>query len=647
MPEYLAPAVYVEEVDTGSKPIEGVSTSTAGMIGVTERGPVNVPTLVTSYGEFQRIFGQTLSPALYDEHRFLPHAVEGFFVNGGKRVYVTRIVGGAAAPAERTLVAADAAAPPATQMALGAAAGAGSVVVISSPGLTAGDTVQIGGGAGAEFRAIGAPTAAALIALNLPLAYGHAASVPLSVEAIPNPADATGADIYSSTLAAPAAAGSQSITVASATATNAIAANQLLRIGSGDREEYVLTGGAPSGTSIPLAAPLQLSHAATTVVVRQAPPAAATQTTQLPVPTGPGAALVLLNATAGFTTGKFARFVNTTTPSQNEIRLMGTPTSVALTQPAYADYPAGSIVERVTLPAVSPGSFDLTADAEAGATVIHVSDRSQFLENDVVRIGVGVDQERIAVAALPAPLPGPNPGAIVMRGGLRVRHQAATAIVRRIGPATAVTRVAVLAADAAANSNQLIVTSGNGLASGDILRVTPANGGPFYHGIAPTPAPAAVVAQTLPLAPPLTFSHAASSQVVVRAPMALVRALDAGVWGNRLRAAMETHAEPLLTTTVRQPVSATSLRLRSVAGVEAGSELVITDAANVETTVKVASIDLQNDALITLEATTPVVGLAPNDRVHSREYRFVVELLRQPDPANPARNNLAIDREGF
>ena len=36
MPEYLAPDVYVEEVNTGSKPIEGVSTSTAGMVGVTQ-----------------------------------------------------------------------------------------------------------------------------------------------------------------------------------------------------------------------------------------------------------------------------------------------------------------------------------------------------------------------------------------------------------------------------------------------------------------------------------------------------------------------------------------------------------------------------------------------------------------------------------
>src|SRR5262249_57337325 len=65
MPEYLAPGVYVEEIDTGSKPIEGVSTSTAGMLGVTERGPVNVPILITSYGDYVRWFGERLRSALY------------------------------------------------------------------------------------------------------------------------------------------------------------------------------------------------------------------------------------------------------------------------------------------------------------------------------------------------------------------------------------------------------------------------------------------------------------------------------------------------------------------------------------------------------------------------------------------------------
>src|SRR3989454_648655 len=96
MPEYLAPGVYVEEIDTGSKPIEGVSTSTTGMVGVTERGPVNVPILVTSYGEYVRWFGARLNPLLYsnsnDPHCYLPQAVEGFFTNGGKRVFIVRVL---------------------------------------------------------------------------------------------------------------------------------------------------------------------------------------------------------------------------------------------------------------------------------------------------------------------------------------------------------------------------------------------------------------------------------------------------------------------------------------------------------------------------------------------------------------------------
>ena len=78
MPEYLAPAVYVEEIDSGNKPIEGVSTSTAGMIGVTERGPANVPILVTSYGEYVRWFGERLNRADFGDHCYLPHAVERF-----------------------------------------------------------------------------------------------------------------------------------------------------------------------------------------------------------------------------------------------------------------------------------------------------------------------------------------------------------------------------------------------------------------------------------------------------------------------------------------------------------------------------------------------------------------------------------------
>jgi hypothetical protein len=86
MPEYYTPGVYIEEIEIGSKPIAGVSTSTAGFLGEAQRGPT-VPTLVTNFPEFQRVFG-----GYYDQSKFLPYAVQGFFDNGGTILYVARIV---------------------------------------------------------------------------------------------------------------------------------------------------------------------------------------------------------------------------------------------------------------------------------------------------------------------------------------------------------------------------------------------------------------------------------------------------------------------------------------------------------------------------------------------------------------------------
>ena len=87
MPEYLAPGVYVEEIERGPKPIEGVATSTAAFLGETERGPTK-PRMVTSYGEYLRLFGDVFGP-----DKYLPYAVKAFFDNGGRRAYVARIVG--------------------------------------------------------------------------------------------------------------------------------------------------------------------------------------------------------------------------------------------------------------------------------------------------------------------------------------------------------------------------------------------------------------------------------------------------------------------------------------------------------------------------------------------------------------------------
>src|SRR5215510_6576263 len=102
MPEYLAPGVYVEEISTGPRPIEGVSTSTSGFVGETERGPTT-PTLVTSWQNYVRWFGDYLDRQPGLQNVFLPYAVRGFFDNGGQRVFVARVVGPAARSATADL----------------------------------------------------------------------------------------------------------------------------------------------------------------------------------------------------------------------------------------------------------------------------------------------------------------------------------------------------------------------------------------------------------------------------------------------------------------------------------------------------------------------------------------------------------------
>ena len=85
MPNYLSPGVYVEEVEAGSRPIEGVGTAVAAFVGLAARGPANTPTLVTNWNQFTSTFGEFI------EGSYLAHAVYGYFLNGGGAAYVVRV----------------------------------------------------------------------------------------------------------------------------------------------------------------------------------------------------------------------------------------------------------------------------------------------------------------------------------------------------------------------------------------------------------------------------------------------------------------------------------------------------------------------------------------------------------------------------
>lgn len=80
MAEYFSPGVYVEEFDSGIKAMEGLGTSTAGFIGMAQKGmTTGRPKLITSFADYLRNFGGYLQENTYGETRYMPYAVEQFF----------------------------------------------------------------------------------------------------------------------------------------------------------------------------------------------------------------------------------------------------------------------------------------------------------------------------------------------------------------------------------------------------------------------------------------------------------------------------------------------------------------------------------------------------------------------------------------
>jgi hypothetical protein len=111
MPTYLTPGVYVEEVPSTSKPIEGVGTSVAAFVGLAPGGPINTPMRIANWTQFAKVFGDPSEPenGPFMEGAYLAHSVYGFFQNGGALCWVIRIGNedGAARPMAALPAAAD------------------------------------------------------------------------------------------------------------------------------------------------------------------------------------------------------------------------------------------------------------------------------------------------------------------------------------------------------------------------------------------------------------------------------------------------------------------------------------------------------------------------------------------------------------
>ena len=66
----------------------------AAFIGPTVKGPVEEPTLVTSYGEYQRVFGVTFKSGSTNQEYLTSLSVKNYFAQGGNSALITRVVSG-------------------------------------------------------------------------------------------------------------------------------------------------------------------------------------------------------------------------------------------------------------------------------------------------------------------------------------------------------------------------------------------------------------------------------------------------------------------------------------------------------------------------------------------------------------------------
>ncbi len=411
MPEYLSPGVYVEEIDTGNKPIEGVSTSTAGMLGVTERGPVNVPILITSYGEYRRWFGERLRLQDFSNavgpHCFLPHAVEGFFQNEGQRVYVTRVldVNGAIYASDQ-LFDRGSLGSPETVLLRPAGEDTGTVpdppllFVLNSAGLTAGtDWIRIGDGSLAEYRmvdSINTAPANMLLPLAFSLSLSHASGD--AVAELTEAADGTYGGTVTLTTAAAAGAMELELTFSAAADVAKMIVGTVIQLGGANGEYHLVAQviAGPQSATVVLDGSLAMSYPAAAAVQPVILTATGTPST-LSLPAGAGDSLVFPSTNVGFTDSTHLVRIHSSITNADEIRRIGAIAEIEVTPGAFLPYPAASIVEKVDL---SDDDRHLTATATSATNSITLDSAAGLSTGDQLIIDPGSNQETKAVQSI-------------------------------------------------------------------------------------------------------------------------------------------------------------------------------------------------------------------------------------------------------
>lgn len=704
MAEYLAPGVYVEEVDTGSKPIEGVSTSTSGLVGMTERGPVNVPTLVTSVGDYFRKFGGRLDFETFTVgqrcHAYLPYAIEGYFKNLGKRAYVTRVVPENAANAVRNLYDRGQAGGADTVLLTGASENTGTAAnlpllrVADASAIAQNDVIRIGDGSRAEYRTVAsnpvtvAATANEAILLldvglyrdatqgsvvrsvdmsdvnaNLLVAGGTHTTTDIGVDNVAglvagvqvtingemvtiNTVDSVASRITVAPPLSGVPSDNDAVTIARLVAggghtTTDVGLNDIAGVEVGI--EVTINGETVTVTAVDT-----VGSRITVAPALTLPPADSDAVTVNRVVSGDHTTTVFgLDSVADLAVG-LQLTLNGDTVTITAIDTVSSSVTVA---PPLSAPPVDN--DAVTILFAKALSGTVTA----GSVVVPVNNRIGLDAGDIVRIGIAPDEEYVEIeAVLGDRVVSPDAGSLLLAAPLRQDHANGAELCQQSVPvANAVRPDATLIFNAAEDSDRLYASSADQYQMDDIVSITLPNNAVYYHRLEGN-AVALNSMGDIEINRVLDYNHDIGEPVVERDALFEVVALDPGAWGNRLRVSVQDEDRGLLTTAdVEMPLNPgtrNQLRLNTLTGVESGTILELFDPTTGEAVgglLKVASVDRSANNLVTLDGNmidnTQIAAAALGAR--SREFRITAHLLRQPDPAVPSRDDSVIDSESF
>ena len=98
----ISPGVFLQENDL-SQITSGPITAGAAIVGPTVTGPVNIPTLVTTYSQYKAVFGAPFVSGGAAYEYLTSMAALNYFEQGGTSLLVTRVVSGSYTPATASI----------------------------------------------------------------------------------------------------------------------------------------------------------------------------------------------------------------------------------------------------------------------------------------------------------------------------------------------------------------------------------------------------------------------------------------------------------------------------------------------------------------------------------------------------------------